>query len=70
MIVDGPIVSGAAAMSRTSPWSASCGDGLSINIGKGEIDLIANSVQIDDAKCAYLTKQLGIQVQAIVDGRS
>jgi hypothetical protein len=69
VIVDGPIVSGAVTMSKNSPWSAACGDGLAINIGKGEIDLIASTVQIDDAKCAYLTKRLGSETQAIIDGK-
>ncbi len=68
VIVDGPIVDGAVTLSKDSPWSVSCGDGIAVNIGKGEIDLIPTTLSIDDPRCAYLTKRLGIEVQAILDG--
>jgi len=70
VIVDGPIVSGAVTLSRNSAWSVSCGEGLAVNIGKGEIDLLPVALQINDTQCARLTKRLGIEVQAIIDGRS
>src|SRR5690242_16908488 len=69
LVVDGPIVSGAVTLSKNSPWSVSCGDGIAINIGKGEIDLIPTTLEIGDAQCAFLTKRLGVAVQAILDGR-
>jgi hypothetical protein len=69
VIVDGPIVNGAVTLSRNSPWSVSCGQGLAVNIGKGEIDLLPIAIQINDAQCAGLTKRLGIEVQAIIDGK-
>jgi len=70
VIVDGPIVTGAVTLSRNSTWSVSCGEGLAINIGKGEIDLFPVALQINDTQCARLTKQLGVEVQAIIDGRA
>ena len=70
VIVDGPIVAGAVTLSRNTAWSVSCGDGVAVNIGKGEIDLIPTTLEIDDVRCAYLTKRLGIEVQAILDGSS
>lgn len=68
VIVDGPIVSGAVTLSKNTAWSVSCGDGITINIGKGEIDLIPTTLAIDDVRCAYLTKRLGVAVQKILDG--
>jgi len=70
VIVDGPIVTGAVTLSRNSTWSVSCGEGLAINVGKGEINLFPVALQINDIQCARLTKRLGIEVQAIIDGRS
>ena len=70
VIVDGPIVTGAVTLSKNSTWSVSCGEGLAINIGKGEIDLFPVALQINDTQCARLTKRLGIEVQAIIDGEA
>jgi len=70
LIVDGPIVPGAVVQSKNSPWSVSCGEGLVVNVGKGEIDLVPVTVQIGEDKCAALTQRLGIEVQAIIDGKA
>jgi hypothetical protein len=69
VIVDGPIVPGAVVQSKNSSWSVSCGEGLTINVGKGEIDLLPAALQITETQCAHLTKRLGIEVQAIIDNR-
>ncbi|HTT84071.1 MAG TPA: hypothetical protein VMF67_11360 [Rhizomicrobium sp.] len=69
LIVDGPIVPGAVVQSKNSPWSVSCGEGLAVDVGKGEIDLIPVTVQISEDKCALLTRKLGSEVQTIVDGK-
>ncbi|HVU19695.1 MAG TPA: hypothetical protein VHE09_03120 [Rhizomicrobium sp.] len=70
VIVDGPIVSGAVTLSKNTAWSVSCGDGITVSIGKGEIDLIPPTLSIDDSRCAYLTKRLGVAVQDVIDGKA
>lgn len=68
IVVDGPRVTGAVTLSRNSPWSVSCGEGLTVDFGKGEIVLITGMLPIDDSRCAFLSRRMGQEVQAIIDG--
>ena len=34
VIVDGPLVTGAVTVSKNSPWSVSCGEGIAVDFGK------------------------------------
>ena len=69
IVVDGPRVNGAVALSKNSPWSVSCGEGISVDFMKGGIELVSVMVPIDDSRCAFLTRRLGEEVQAIIDGK-
>ena len=69
IVIDGPLVTGAVTLSRNSPWSVSCGEGLSVDFGKGQIQLVYIMVPIDDSRCAFMTRRLGQEVQAIIDGK-
>jgi len=68
IVVDGPRVTGTVTLSRNSPWSVSCGEGITVDFEKGEIGLVSVLFPIDDSRCAFLTRKLGQEVQAIIDG--
>jgi hypothetical protein len=70
IVIDGPLVNGAVALSKNSQWAISCGEGLSVDFGTNQIPLVFTLIPIDDSRCAYLTRVVGEDVQRIIEGQN
>lgn len=64
IVLAGPLVPGSATVSKNSPWTIACGNGVTIYFERAEIDLVSAMVSVTDSQCAKINRRLAIELRA------
>lgn len=66
IVVAGSRANGFFAVSKNTPWTVTCGSGVSVNFDKAQVDLVSTRISVDDKECATLTVQTASAVRAVI----
>jgi len=66
IVVTGSRANGFFAMSKNTPWTVTCGSGVSVSFDKAQVDLVSTRISVDDRQCATLTVQTASAVRAVI----